>query len=150
MGCQFGQLVDVAAYVVAVEHRVFTAPGQPMDQRRDLRLRWCLADQVAAVGRDYRGAAGAGELQQDVGQVEQAVTDAVAVGHRRDQSHDVLAQVEQCARAGVGLTRFDLQRQHAGQQFAGGAGAQVHRARLSVVAGHQPPQLPVDHNRQRH
>ncbi|MNO24586.1 hypothetical protein D3C76_144110 [compost metagenome] len=150
MGRQLRQLVDVAAYVVAVEYRVFTALGQPMHQRRDLRLRWRLADQVAAVGRDHRSAAGVGELQQDLGQVAQAVTDAVMVGHRRNHAHDVLAQVEQFARAGVGLARFDLQRQHAGQQLAGGASRQAHRARLIVVTGHQPPQLPVDHDRQRH
>ena len=46
----------------------------------------------------------------------------------------VFRQVEQLAGLGVRFAAFDLQRQHAGQQFAGGAGAQLDRARLGIPA----------------
>lgn len=101
---QFGQFIDVTGYIVAVKHCLFTALGQPVYQSIDLRRGRRLADEVAAFGADHGGAAGPGEFQQHIREGAQAVADAVVVGHGRNHPHDVLAQVEQLAGFGVGLT----------------------------------------------
>ena len=63
---QFGQLTDVTAYIIRLEH-ILTLAGQPMYQRVDLRLWRGDSDQLAVLGRNDRSALGACKGHEYIG-----------------------------------------------------------------------------------
>jgi hypothetical protein len=112
---------------------------KPIDQGIDLRLRGGIAHQLATRVGDDRCTMGTGKTGEHLRHGQQTITHAVAIGHGREHLHDLMAQVEHTLGSGLCLSGLDLQRQHAAEQFAGGAGLETHRARAVVMAGNQPP-----------
>jgi len=68
-----------------------------------------VADGFALVGGDDRRAVGTGEPQHDLGEVAETLDHAVAIGHRRKQMDDLVAQVQLALREGLAFPCLDLQ-----------------------------------------
>ncbi len=141
---------DVAADAVTVEDQLVAPFAQPLRQLQDLFMLRRVADGFALVGGDDRRAVGTGEPQHHLGEMAETLDHAVAIGHRREQVDDLVAQFQLALREGLAFPRLDLQREDAAEQLAGGAGLVADRTRFGIMAGDQPPEAVANDDGDRH
>ncbi len=146
---QLWQRGDVLGQVVG-DVVILDVDRQPLDQAIHHVARRRLADQLGAVGGNDGGALCPGEIQIDLGQLQQSLADAVAVGHGREHLHHGLTQRQSTIGFRVGLGGIDLQRQHPTEQLAGGPRLEGYPLRLAIVTEHQSPETAADHDGNRH